>query len=146
MPLAKTNVRLSTYGNKPLKVSGKFSFALESHKKFVVTDFFVVQGNGGCLLSGETALLLQLIKIPQECDTLSQNNKAVKSNRQTDVKCPENKVQCVNDNTTNHNSASGNSLWSRVQISCMTFAKHFLLIYGDIRLASKIHTGPFSSR
>ena len=58
-------------------------------------------------MSGETALLLQLIKIPQECDTLSQNNEAVKSNRQTDVKCPENKAQCINDNSTNHNSASG---------------------------------------
>ena len=70
LPLAKTNVRLRAYGNKPLKVLGKFSFAVESNKKFVVTYFFVVQGNGGCLLSGETALLLQLIKIPQECDTL----------------------------------------------------------------------------
>ena len=107
LPLAKTNVRLRAYGNKPLKVLGKFSFAIESNKKFVVTDFFVVEGNGGCLLSGETTLLLQLIKIPQECDTLSQNNEAVKSNRQTDVKCPENKVQCINDNTTSRNSASG---------------------------------------
>ena len=39
LPLAKTNVRLHAYGNKPLKVSGKFSFAVSQTKSLLLQTF-----------------------------------------------------------------------------------------------------------
>ena len=60
----KTNTKVYGYGAKtPLPIVGKFDVEIESSTRIVVTTIYVIQGTCGSLLSYETALALNLIKL-----------------------------------------------------------------------------------
>jgi hypothetical protein len=62
--LCKTNAKVYGYGAKtPLPMVGKFDVEIESSTRIVVTTIYVMQGTCGSLLSYETALALNLIKL-----------------------------------------------------------------------------------
>jgi hypothetical protein len=62
--LCKTNTKVNGYGAKtPLPIVGKFDVEIESSTRIVVTTIYVIQGTCGSLLSYETALALNLIKL-----------------------------------------------------------------------------------
>lgn len=62
--LTKTNIKLFAYGStKPLGVKGSFEASVELSNKISVAKFYVVHGTGGCLLSGKSAIDLELIKV-----------------------------------------------------------------------------------
>jgi hypothetical protein len=62
--LFKTNTKVYGYGAKtPLPIVGKFDVEIELSTRIVVTTIYVMQGTCGSLLSYETALALNLIKL-----------------------------------------------------------------------------------
>jgi hypothetical protein len=62
--LCKTNTKVYGYGAKtPLPNVGKFDVEIESSTRIVVTTIYVMQGTCGSLLTYETALALNLIKL-----------------------------------------------------------------------------------
>ena len=67
--LKKTDINLRGYNSKfPLKVLGKFSEVVESRSKVILTEFYVVSGRSGSLISAETAEQLQLIRFINKID------------------------------------------------------------------------------
>ena len=61
--LSKTNKKLFPYkSTKPLQLLGKFSAVTESKTKIHVATFYVTKGNGGSLMSPDTAVELGVIK------------------------------------------------------------------------------------
>ena len=64
MTQTQTNTKVYGYGAKtPLPIVGKFDVEIESSTRIVVTTIYVMQGPCGSLLSYETALALNLIKL-----------------------------------------------------------------------------------
>ena len=62
--LCKMNTKVYGYGaDKPLPLVGKFDVEIESSTHIVVTTIYVMRGTGGLLLSYETALALNLVKL-----------------------------------------------------------------------------------
>ena len=78
--LRKTNVKLLTYGavNESLTIKGVTTMIIETKKKFLTTDFYVVDTQHKNLLSGETALKLNLITL--NCvNKFNTHNKEIKT-------------------------------------------------------------------
>ena len=68
--LKKTKLNLFAYGQTtPLRVLGKFTEAIDSRKGVCLTDFLVVKGNDGCLITADTTSRLKLIKCIHKIDT-----------------------------------------------------------------------------
>ena len=64
MTQTQTNTKVYGYGAKtPLPIVGKFDVEIESSTRIVVTTIYVMQGTCGSLLSYETAIALNLIKL-----------------------------------------------------------------------------------
>ena len=64
VPLRKSSTKIYAYGSKtPLPLKGQFQATLESKKRYMVTQLYVVEGMGGNLLSAKTAQDLELIKL-----------------------------------------------------------------------------------
>ena len=63
--LSKVKIKLKAYGNTTLKVMGKLSYAVEIRHLLLPLEFYVVAGNNGCLLSGDTALEARLLSVPK---------------------------------------------------------------------------------
>ena len=68
IPLSKVKTKLKAYGNTPLKVIGKLTHAVEIQHRLLPLEFYVVAGNNGCLLSGESALEAKLLSVPKSAD------------------------------------------------------------------------------
>ena len=68
--LKKTNIKLFGYNSKiPLKTLGKFREVVESKKKMVVADFYVLKGRCGSLINADTAQALNLIRFTNKIST-----------------------------------------------------------------------------
>ena len=62
--LHKSNTKIYAYGaTKPLPLTGQFQATIESKTPYTVSQFYVVEGTGGNLLSAKTAQDLSLIKM-----------------------------------------------------------------------------------
>ena len=64
MTLHKSNTKIYAYGaTKPLPLTGQFQATIESKTRYTVSQFYVVEGKSGNLLSAKTAQDLSLIKM-----------------------------------------------------------------------------------
>ena len=62
--LRKSSTKIYAYGAKtPLPVKGQFQATVESKERYTVSQFYVVEGRGGNLLSAKTAQDLSIIKL-----------------------------------------------------------------------------------
>lgn len=73
--LKKSKIKLFAYGSTtPLDIRGHFEASAESAKKISLVTFYVINGNGGCLLSGNSAIDLGLLKLNNVSDDTSLPN------------------------------------------------------------------------
>ena len=75
--LSKGKIKLKAYGNTTLKVIGKLSYAVEIRHLLLPFEFYVVAGNNGCLLSGDTALEARLLSVPKSAAQQVSLTKAI---------------------------------------------------------------------
>ena len=62
--LRKSTTKIYAYGSTaPLPIKGRFQATIESKKRYTVSQFYVVDGMGGNLVSAKTAQDLSLIKL-----------------------------------------------------------------------------------
>ena len=60
----RSKVKLFAYATKaPLDIRGHFEAAVESGNKITLARFYVLSSDAGCLLSGDTAIDLGILKL-----------------------------------------------------------------------------------
>lgn len=71
----KSKIKLFASGsNIPLDVRGCIEASAESAKKVSLAKFYVINGTGGCLLSGNSAIDLGLFKVKKVFDVTDQSS------------------------------------------------------------------------
>ena len=74
--LNNSNPKIYAYGaTKPLQLKGRFQGTIESKTRYTVSQFYVVEGTGGNLLSAKTAQDLGLIKMVNTITQMPPNTK-----------------------------------------------------------------------
>ena len=73
MKLMKSKIKLFGYATKiPLDITGYFEAAVESGNKITLARFYVLNSDADCLLSGDTAIDLGMLKLNRVSNVTSQ--------------------------------------------------------------------------
>ena len=81
--LAPTNTKIFAYGSSTLlKLKGCFQASVESKSRYTISNFYVVEGNGGNLLSAKTAQDLALIQLIHKVTGMTAQKEIVPDDKQ----------------------------------------------------------------